>query len=338
MSPTVIPSSGNGGGVKPTAIPSGTPTPTKPSVIGGGSTPTPKPTAMPATTLPLAPQPLANVSAPTAMPGKTRKRLPVTREELQRKHRPKDSVLDRSIAIIQITDQDSITMNVAVRWGQELQEQHNTLAGEILNLAQSEVIQAVTENLNRMMEILGNINLQRVFEETSFVTRALRKASSEIDTPDELDSAMREIEQLKNLMRARTDELLALREKFEQNSKTTEDLGDEIEASIIAALELAEYIKNEPSRVEISTCLQERADGLTQTLAQIRAGGSMRKIHIDQPLKLTTLIQQVVFNTLPTWMGNASTMLLALQGKQKPNPTEISELGRTLKSIISNLK
>ena len=326
----------------------------KPTIIGsgdGGAKPLPKPTTIgirnaSASKLPTVigltpPQPatvVVRVEKPSAIPGTTRKRIPATREILKQKHRPKDSVLDEAIRIIETTNQDELTLSKAILWGQPLQEQHNALVSESLTLAQSEVVSTVTGHVHRMMEILGDIQLEEVFEKgVGFIANALRKASKEIDTPEELDGAMREIEQLSGLMRGRINELVTLREKLESNSKQIEALGDNVEASMVAALAVADHFNLQLSRLDMSERLQERAASLTVTLGQIRSNGLMRNTHIEQPMNLTTLVQNVVFTTLPSWMTSVAALRMALHGNKKPNPTEVSEISRVLKTIIRNL-
>ena len=311
----------------------------KPTIIGNGdSSPKKKPTVIGSTPPP--PAKVVEVKKPSVsvIPGKMRNRIPATRESLKQKHQLKDSVLDKAIQIIQNTNQDELTLSNVVFWGQNLQEQHNALVNETLRLAQSEVVSTVTGHVYRMLEILGDIQLEKVFEEKpSFLSGVFRKNSEEIDSPEELDEALREIEQLSKLLHERISELVILREKLESNSKQLQELGDEIEASLVSAMEIADYFNQNLSEKDMAARLQERANSLTLTLGQIRSDGLMRNSHIEQPMNLTSLVQEVVLNTLPTWITNVTAMRMALHGKHKPNPTDVSEISRTMKTIIRKL-
>lgn len=322
--PTII-GGGDGGGQ----------TPLKPTTIGSGSAPAQKlPTVIGSTPVqPVVPV-VVRVTQPSAMPGVRRERIPVTREDLIVKHRLSDAVLNEALKIIETTNQDSFTLNQAVLWGQSLQEKFGVLVSDSLTLAQSEVVATVSGYLNRMMELLEEIKLEKVFEKgAGLLTGVLRKSSKEIDTVEELDEALREIDQLSGHMRGRIDELLQLRERIESNSKQIEALCDSVEASIAAAITIADYFEN-LSKKDFSERLQERAGSLTVTLGQIRSNGSMRNLQIEQPMRLTSLIQNVVFTTLPSWTMSVASLKVAFQGNQKPNQTEVGEVSRVLKTIV----
>lgn len=309
----------------------------KPTIIGGGNlTPKKKVTVIGS------PQPqdekTVAIRGPSVIPGTLRKRIPAKRKSLKEKHQPKDTVLDKAMEIIYTTNQDDFNLSKAVLWGQNLQEQHNTLVNNTLALSQSEVVSTVTGHLNRMLEILGGLQLEKVFGESpSFLAGIFGRTAGEIKTPEELDKALDEIEQLSSILSGRIGELITLREELESNSKQLQDLSDGIEASMIAALAVAEYFEKKPLQKDLADRLKERSDSLTATLGQIRSDGLMRTLHIEQPMNLTTLVQEVVFNTLPSWITSVTAMRMALHGKHKPNPTEVSEVSRVLKTIIRQL-
>lgn len=332
----------------------------KPTIIGGGDVP--KPTVIHATQMPAhvehSPTPaqhpptvintgtksediqlplISPVVKPSIMPGTTRKRIDIQKADLRKKVNSSDSTLDCAIRIIESTNQDDVTTNTAVLWGQQAQEKHNSLIETSLKLAQSEVVLSTTTNLNRAIQILTKIELETIFSKpANFVVGMLRKRNDKIDSEEELDEALRELSQLTGLMKERITELLQLRTSLEINSKEIAEAGNEIESFMIAALALADYFSTKESRLDISTCFQTRAESLTVTLGLIRSSGSMRTLHIEQPMRLTTLIQETVFNTLPSWMTSVTALRSTLHSKQ-PNPTEVSEISRILKTIIQKL-
>ena len=277
------------------------------------------------------------VKSPSIMPGSVRKRIPVTREDVKAKYQSlKESVIEMVVKIIEATNQNELNQVDVITWGQSLQENHNNLVSETLEILGSEVVQKSTGYINRMMEILSGIRLEKVFEQsTGLFAKVLRLATAEIDTEKSLDEALREIMQLSKLMRDCIGELVMLSEKLRGNSKTLVNLGDSIEASLIAALVVADYFKK-TSQQDIAGRLEDRSNSLTVTLGQIRSGGLMRDDQIEQPMRITTLIQEVVFNTLPVWIESVAA--LRMRHGVTTNPTEISELGRSLKSLVNKLK
>jgi uncharacterized protein YaaN involved in tellurite resistance len=278
------------------------------------------------------------VQTPSAIPGFVRKRIPIKREEIKAKFlNLKDSVLDVVIRIIETTNQSEIDQVDVVTWGQDLQEKHNSLVTETLNLLGSEVVQKSTTYINRMMEILSSIRIEKVFENgPGIFAKILRTATPEIDTYSSLKDALREINQLSGLMRDCISSLVELSKSLERNSKTLAELGDNVEANLTAALVVADYFR-QTLREDLAERLEDRATSLTLTLGQIRSGSFSRDNQIEQPMKMTTLIQRVVFNTLPIWMESVANLRRRHRSKQT-NPTEIGETSRIHKSLQQQLR
>lgn len=327
----------------------------KPTIIGGGDVSKPtvisittaesKQTALPTPTVIQGTESISHaptaitptVEKPSAMPGQIRKRIAISKDALRKKLGSSDAILQYAISIIESINQDELTSSTAVLWGQSIQERHNLLVENSLKLAQSEVVVSATQHLHRMIQILSSIDLNLIFTApTGFIANMLRKRNDKIDTPEEFDAALIELGQLAELMKKRINELIALRTELEKNSSEIEKVGDTIESFMIAALTLADYFNTENSRPDIFACFEQRAMSLTTTLGHIRTGSSMRSLHIEHPIKLTTLIQETVFNTLPNWMTSVAALRTALDDK-KPNPTEMSEFSRQLKTIIQKL-
>ncbi len=341
MKPTII---GDADGRPEDPKASGQPRPS-PTIIGNSK---PRPTAMPATspgTPPVIPtairggNPVApHVEHPSSIPGSVRTRIPFERQEMQRRYGASDRVMETAMHIVATTNQDSFALNDALLWGQPLQVEHQKLVSETLALAQSETISVVTGHLHRLMTILEQIELEKVFSgQKNALVRMIGKATGKTDTPHELDAALRELEQLSTLLRGRIDELLTLRTRMEQNSRKIESIGNEIESSLIAAETIAGFFRN-ISRLDFAMRLEERMASLTVTLGQIRSGGLMRELHIEQPMNLTTLIQETVFNTLLSWMTSVIALRMALHGNHTPNPTEVREISRIKQTIEQKLR
>lgn len=296
----------------------------------------PKPTAIPsgidkerASALP--------VTTPSIMPGTKRERIPVDKENLKKRHGVKDSIIDAAMKIVEAINQNNLTHRDALLWGQPLQAEYQTLVSEGLSLAQSETITITNGHLNRILVVMGLIELDKIFKVGGTIARLFRKATEAIDTPEEFDGALRELGQLSKLLGEKIDDLITLRSKLEQNSIQIDRVGDEIEISLIAAQIFADFF-NKISQTDTAVCLEERIASLTATLGQIRSSGPMRKMQIEQPMNLTTLIQNTVFNTLTSWMTSATALRMALHGRQKPNPTEVSEISRILQTIQQTLR
>ncbi len=321
------------------------PSPTKISVISEES----KPTAMPAsapdvrsakapTAISVEPPTIQRINAPSSIPGTVRKRIPVDRTELMKRHGANAEIIDAAMEIIATFNHEAFALDDALLWGQKLQARHSALVSEALTHAKSETVAVVGGHLHRLMTILGQIELEKIFTgQRNIVAQMIRKASEKIDTACELDQALREIEQLSKLLQGQIEDLLALRSKMEQNSTEIERTGNDIQSSMIAAQTIAEFLVT-ISRSDIAACLEERAVSLAVTLGHIRSSSSMRKSHIEQPMNLTTLVQDTVFNTLLSWMTSVTALRMTLHGHHKTNPTEVSEISRIMQNIQQKLR
>jgi len=278
------------------------------------------------------------IHTPSAIPGSVRKRIPVKRGEIKARFQNlKESVLDGVVRIIESTNQDELDQTDVITWGQHLQEKHNELVTETLRLLGSEVVQKSTSYINRMIEILSSIRLEKVFEKgAGLLAKLMRAATPEIDTLSSLEEALREIDQLSALMSDCISSLVELSERLRGNSKTLAELGDDVEANLTAALVVADYFR-QTLRQDLAERLEDRASSLTVTLGQIRSGSFSRDNQIEQPMRITTLIQQVVFNTLPIWIESVAN-LKGRHGSKQTNPTEIGETSRILKSLQQQLR
>jgi hypothetical protein len=277
---------------------------------------------------------------PTAIPGVERKRLAVDLSAL-RKAAPASTpaVLSRTLRLLQAVVVETMTDRDTILWGHRLQQDYSELMSRTLELAQDVVLTKVTGYVGRMTNILSSVNLTAVCAagpDQGLLSRYLKSANRQIDTPAELDAARLELDQLVKLMGASMDQLLMFKATLEKHSNRIDDIGDEVDASALAALFLSEHLRDK--QPALSQRFLDRSMSLTQTVAQIRGSASMRAEQIDQPLRLIAAIQTVALVTVPGWLGSIASLGAMLQSRRIPTPTETGELAYQLKSILQQLK
>jgi hypothetical protein len=187
-----------------------------------------------------------------------------------------------------------------------------------------------------MMALLASIDVAAVagVADDLGLGKYLGRLSKRIDTREELRAARREIDQLVKLIAAAMDDLLVLKAEVERSSRRIGELGDDVEASALAAQFLSTYLQRKDE--ELSRLLLERSMSLTQTALQIRGSASLRDSQIDQPLRLISAIQNVALVMVPGWLGSIAS-LTALGGR-KPTPTEANEIAFQLRKILEQLQ
>jgi hypothetical protein len=282
--------------------------------------------------------PPVRVAAPTAITGAERKRIPVRLDDL-RSLSPgtKADVLARALRLLQGYVAEDATDGTVVLWGHRLQQDYADLVSETLARSQADVLTRVTVHLNRMMELLGSIDLMAVAgaaDDRVGLEKYLGRLSKRIDTREELRTARVEIDQLVKLIGAAMDELLDLKAEVDRSSGRIDEIGDEVEASALAAQFLSTYLQRTDEG--LSRRLLERSMSLTQTALQIRGSASMRESQIEQPLRLIAAIQNVALVMVPGFLGSIAS-LTALRGR-KPTPTEADEMAFQLRKILEQLQ
>lgn len=286
-------------------------------------------------------QPQTPVPAkPTAIPGVERKRIAVDLADL-RKLSPRASpvVLERAMRFVETFTVSRAGDRQAVLWGHRLQQDYSDLVSRTLELSQAEVLKRVNGYINRMVDILAAIDLEAVSgvaTPAGFLGQYFRTANRKIDTPEELERARYELDQLVRLMSAALEDLLALKDTLERHAAEIDKVGDEVEGAAIAAEFLATHLGD--GQPALSQRFTERSMSLTQTVAQIRGGASMGELQIEQPLRLIGAIQNVALVTVPGWLGSIAALAAMLEGRRKPTPTETGELSNQLRNILQQLK
>lgn len=282
----------------------------------------------------------AAAAGPTAIPGVERKRLTVDLAALRRvSPASAPAVLSRALDLLQAVVVETVTDREAILWGHRLQQDYSELVSRTLELAQDDGLKQVTGYVGRMTDILSSVDLNAVCSAgpgLGMVSRYLKAANQKIDTPAELDAARLELDQLVKLMGASMDQLLAFKGTLEKHSSRIDGIGDDVDASALAALYLSEHLRDK--HPALSQRLLDRSMSLTQTVAQIRSSTSMRAEQIEQPLRLIAAIQSVALVTVPGWLGSIASLTTALQSRRTLTPTETGELAYQLNSILQQLK
>lgn len=290
-----------------------------------------------------APEPIVDVTKspgtmrPTAIPGVQRRRLEVTAGDLARISPLTDKdVLRRAVVILQEVVADAATERSAILWGHALQEEYSRSVSRMLELSHDPVMVKAAGYVNRMSSILAAIDLKAIAEVTPGVGQYLKRLNQRIDTPEELDEARFELDQLVALMANTMTPLLSVKDAIERQVAETEHLAGEIEAMALAA----EYLASRPSpkKPELTRIYTDRGISLTQTLAQIQETAALRGAQAAQPLSLITAVQEIALVTVPGWLSSLGAMTTMLRNQRRPTPTEASELDHRLRHILQQLK
>ena len=278
------------------------------------------------------------LSAPTAIPGVARRRIPVEASDL-RKLSPgvAAGVLDRALALIAGFVLEKATERKAVLWGHELQKSYGDAIAGALALSQAPVLRKIEGYIARMMEILQAVDLlAAVGHAGGGFGQYLKGINKKIDTPDELAAARNELGQLVHHMGGALDELLDLKAKLERNAAELNRVAAEAEASALAALFLSQYLGKE--QPQLAERFVERSMSLTQTLAQIRENGAIREIQIEHPIRMVGAIQNVALVSMPDFLASIAAINSIAARNRAMSPTEAGELNYKLRDIIEQLK
>ncbi len=282
----------------------------------------------------------AVVAKPSAMPGTQRVRIAVKVEDIVvRNPGMRRELQERVVRLVEMTNVDDATDRVAVLWGHETQKAYADLAERGLDLCRSEALTSATKHVSRMTEILGLIDLRKVCGiETGGMFGFLRRTTGAIDTPEELENARVELSQLVRRMNDRVEPLLLLKEEIETVGIETDKVADEMEALAEAAAFISDYLHaTNPAKSGLAARFIERSASLTQSLAQIRSGGSARQLQREQPLRLIAAVQHATLVAMPGWLSSIANVLAMLQSARKPNATEVDELGESTAKITQGL-
>lgn len=291
--------------------------------------------APPASSIPAAPL----LRQPTAIPGTERKRIDVPPGKLERLSPGASAeVYERGRAMIRAFVVDKASERKAILWGHDGQKEYSELVTEALTLSRSPVLRKVEGYLARTMEILESMDLLAACGHGSrgIVGRVIQRVNAKVDTPGELDRAQAELEKLVALMSAALQDLLDLKDRLLRVAERIDATGAQLEASAIAALFLAECLRNENGAV--AQRFVERAMSLTQTLALIREGGATRSFHLQQPIRLVAAIQDIALVLLPGFIGSMASIAALSTRKAAVTPTEAGELAYRLADLVEKLK
>lgn len=280
------------------------------------------------------------LTAPTAIPGVTRRRTEATPPALKRLAPAASAdVITRAARLLGNVPLEGGTDRLAVLWGHQLQQDYSDLVSATLELSGDVALVKAAGYVNRMVAVLSSIDLQAVFAaqaSSAGIGNYLKKLNSRVDTPDELEAARLELDQLVRLMGNSLEPLLALKERLHLQSRRIDDAGVDVEAAALAAQFLSDQFAEK--RPELSGRFVERAMSLTQTLAQIRGSAGLRGAQTDQPLHLIGAIQNVALVSVPAWLVTVAALNTALRSNKRPTQTEAGELDYRLRTILQQLK
>ena len=279
------------------------------------------------------------VRKPTAIPGAERRRIDVQPQALERLSPGAAAhVYAQATALIGAFVVDKATERKAILWGHDLQQVYSDLVTQALALSRSPVLRKVEGYLTRTMDILGSIDLLAACGHGSsgVVGRMLKWPSARIDTPGELALAQAELEKLVALMAAALQELLDRRDQLLRVAERTDAASAQLEAAAVAALFLAEHLRNQKDAV--AQRFTERAMSLTQTLALIRQCGATRTLQIEQPIRMVGAIQDVALVILPGFLASIAAVAALPASKARITPTEAGELAYQLQHVVEKLK
>lgn len=310
----------------------------KPSVMNPPSRAA-KPLRAPAQVAAVAPRKAVELG-PTAIPGVERKRIAVDRSDLAKlSPQGRPTVLGQARGLIEAFVVEGARDRQAVLWGHRLQQDYSELVSRSLELSQAEIVKRVTAYIGRMSEILGAIDLEAVCGVApgrGLLTLYFKSVNSRIDTPEELQRARVELDQLLALLSAALEPLLSLKETLEQHCRRVEEIGDEVEAAALAAEFLSAHL-GEIAK-PLSQRFLERSMSLTQTVVQIRGNAALRTLQIEQPLRLIAAIQNVALVMVPGWLGSIAAVTAMLEQKRQVTPTQAGELTHQLRTILQKLE
>jgi hypothetical protein len=277
---------------------------------------------------------------PTAIPGTHRERLELTPADLiGLSPLASPEVARRATRMLQEFVLESATDRSAILWGHRLQEGYGELVSRTLDLSQNPTLEKAAGYVRRMTTILASIDLQAISQGSAGsggIGQYLKRLNQRVDTPEELEKARLELDQLVRLMAGTMEPLLTLKEGLERASQSVDEIGTEIEAAALAAQYLASRFAG--GREDLSRRFMDRAMSLTQSVAQIRGSSTLRAAQVDQPLSLIAAVQTIALVTVPGWISSLSAMTAVLQGKRRPTPTETGELEFQLRQILQQLK
>jgi hypothetical protein len=317
-----MPGENKGGGRRPTVVP--TPPARKKAA--------PKPNAEAAPTAST-----AFVRKPTAIPGVERKRIPIDARRIRDLAVGCDArTCTLAVSLVESFVVEKATERKVILWGHDIQTSYGDLIAQALKLSQTPIFARVEGYIQRMMEILNAIDVVAASGNApGGIAGYFRSVNTRIDTPEELDVAQRELDQLVKHMGRGLKELLKLKDQLEAQAEALDRLAMESEASALAASFLAQYLQDD--KPALAQCFIQRGTSLTQTLTQIRQNDAVREMQINYPLRLVSTIQDVALVALPDVIASIASAISLSARRLNLSPTEAGELHYKLRDIISKL-
>lgn len=279
---------------------------------------------------------------PSVISGKARVRIPVTAEELLADNpgTPSD-IIGLAIQRVLETNLDGVKSTSVVLWGADLQKKYSESVLQLLHGSQDECLSKASTQVSRVIEILEAIDIRGVCEYRAdgMISKMFKNSNKEYDTPEELLHAEKELKHLTSLLSEQLKKLTQLQATLQKLVGEIESAGREIKAAALAAAFISKYLQRQgPEAEKPSNQFFERSMSLTQTEAQIMENDSARKMQLEYPLNLMTVIQNAVLVMVPDWLGSISSIRSMLDAKKRISVTEINELSDWQKKIVRTLK
>lgn len=278
------------------------------------------------------------VLKPTMVAGTARERMAVAAGDLNAfSPGTTRAVIDRAVAMLAGFVIDRANDKGAILWGHDVQKRHASLVSVALELSQAPVVQRTQGYVARMLDILGQFDLSGlVRQDGAGLGGLLKSLNRKTDTVAELASARRELDQLVSLLAGSMDELLALKEKIEENAAANDGMALDAEAGALAALYLSERLRAD--KPAVAERFVERSMSLTQTLAQIRSNDGLRRMQVEHPLRMIQAIQSVTLVSMPDFLAGLAAMNTLAARNTPITPTDADELTYKLRDIVRQLQ
>lgn len=271
------------------------------------------------------------------MPGVGRQRIEVRTHDLALLSPGVSAeVCQRAAELLRVFVVQKASERKAVLWGHALQKSYADLVTATLALSQTPLLRRVEGHITRLLDILASIDVMAMSgnRKQSF-GELFRGASERIDTPDALASARAEIDELVRYLGDALHELLDLTEQLEAYARQVQRMAVDVEAAALAALFLAQHLQ--PERADIAQRFTDRSMSLTQTLAQIRAGEATLQLQREQPLRVVSVVQNVVLVMMPGLLAGIASALVLME-RRGMTPTQAGELSYQLEQVLQQLQ
>lgn len=310
--------------IKPSVIPMGVRSPKKTEEeVKVVEKPVIRPMTQPA-------QQSVKVEKPSFIPGTTRKRLVVTKNDLLMQFPgTSDAVLARAEELLGKLVIETLVEGFCQQWGMREQKRFGELVGQSLELSSHKLIQESSRHVNRLIVILKEV--ADAFNDDGGGFFSWGKKASPWEKFQEFYP---EIRQLSALLNQQIDQIIDIRAKLDGITAEFAKLMIVLDAESISARYLSDMLGTSPDKQSMVQCLLDRSLGLAQTTAQIQQGMIVRQSTVQDIGKLVSRIQDGVLVKLPAWIEQVSTF----QSKATLNDTDMYACRQGLEEVTNQIR